>query len=135
MKELTLKALVENISRVTAFIDGLLEANDCALKAQTQIDVAIDELFGNVAQYAYGDATGDVTVRFDFDQSTRMASVTFVDSGVPFNPLEQAEPDVTLSAAEREAGGLGIFLVRKTMDRVEYQRKNGMNILTIYKRI
>ena len=105
------------------------------MKAQMQIDVAIDELFANIAYYAYPDRTGEATVRFDFNETTRTASITFIDSGVPFNPLEQADPDVTLSAEEREIGGLGIFMVKKTMDTLEYSHENGYNELTIHKRI
>ena len=135
MKELTVQATVESLQAVTDFVDAQLEAVDCSMKAQTQIDIAIDELFANIAHYAYGEGTGDATVRFDFDESTRMASITFVDSGVPFDPLEKADPDVTLSAEERAIGGLGIFMVKKTMDKLEYSYENGFNILTIHKTV
>ena len=135
MKELTLAATLENIPKVTEFIDEQLEALDCPMKSQMQIDMAIDELFGNIAHYAYGDGAGDATVRFDFDESTRVASITFTDRGVPFDPLQKADPDVTLSAEERAVGGLGIFMVKKTMDKLEYSHENGCNILTIYKHI
>ena len=135
MKELKLKALVENIPLVTEFVDAQLEALDCPMKAQMQIDVAIDELFGNIAHYAYGGAEGEATVLFDFDASESMVSVTFVDGGAPFDPLAQDDPDVTLSAEDRVAGGLGIFLVKKTMDGVDYRRENDENRLTIHKRI
>ncbi len=135
MEEMTLEATLENIPRVTAFVDAQLEPLDCPMKAQMQIDMAIDELFGNIARYAYGEETGSATVRFAFDEPARTAAVTFIDSGTAFNPLEQAAPDVTLSAEERGVGGLGIFLVRKTMDNVAYRRENGLNILTIYKHI
>ncbi|MCR5755452.1 MAG: ATP-binding protein [Acetatifactor sp.] len=132
---MTVDASVENITRVTEFIDEQLELLECSMKAQMQIDVAIDELFGNIAYYAYGQGTGKATVRFCFDESSRRASITFIDSGVAYNPLEKEDPDVTLSAEEREIGGLGIFLVKKTMDDVEYKRENEYNILTIYKQI
>lgn len=135
MKEMTLRAVLDNIPKITAFIDSELEALDCPLKAQMQIDMAIDELFGNIAHYAYGDKVGDATVRFEFDPSTREASITFMDSGVAFDPLQRTDPDTTLSAEERQIGGLGIFLVRKTMDMMNYHRKNGMNMLTIIKKI
>ena len=135
MKELTLEAVLENIPRVTAFIDEQLEALGCSMKAQMQIDVAIDELFGNIARYAYGKRIGKATVRFGFDKAERMAFVTFVDRGTPFNPLRQTDPDVTLSAVERQVGGLGIFLVKKTMDALEYRYEDGHNILTIRKRV
>ena len=135
MKELTIQATLENIPVVTAFIDQQMEALNCSMKAQIQIDIAIDELFGNIAHYAYPDGMGDATVRFDFDEAARMASITFADSGVPFNPLEKAAPDVTLSAEDRQIGGLGIFMVKKTMDRLEYSYEDGFNILIIHKRV
>ena len=135
MKELTLAAALENIPAVTSFIDEQLEALDCSMKAQMQIDVAIDELFGNIAHYAYPNGTGSATVRFDYEESTRTASVTFIDSGIPFDPLQKADPDVTLSLNKREVGGLGIFMVKKTMDSLEYRYEEGRNIVTIHKRI
>ena len=133
MKELTVAATLENIPVVTAFIDEQLEALDCPMKAQMQIDIVIDELFGNIARYAYGDGTGDATVQFEFDGPTRTASVTFVDGGIPFNPLQKPDPDVTLAAEERAIGGLGIFMVKKTMDRVKYSHEKGYNVFTVQK--
>ena len=135
MNELTLEAVIENIPKATEFIDGQLEAVGCSMKAQMQIDLAIDELFANIANYAYGEAVGKATVRFDFDASERTASVTFMDRGVPFNPLKTTDPDVTLSAEERQIGGLGIFLVKKTMDKLDYRYEDGMNVLCFTKRI
>ena len=135
MKELTLTAAVDKLPEVTAFIDEQLEALDCSMKAQAQIDMVIDELFSNIAYYAYAPNTGDATVRFDFDEPTRTAVITFIDSGVPYNPLEKEDPDIKLSAQEREVGGLGIFLVKKTMDEIRYERRDGFNILSIYKKI
>ena len=135
MKELTLTAAVDKLPEVTAFIDEQLEALDCSMKAQAQIDMVIDELFSNIAYYAYAPNTGDATVRFDFDEPTRTAVITFIDSGVPYNPLEKDDPDIKLSAQEREVGGLGIFLVKKTMDEIRYERRDGFNILSIYKKI
>ena len=135
MKELTLAATLENIPVVTAFIDEQLEALGCPMKAQMQIDIAMDELFGNIAHYAYPDSDGVATVRFDYDAAARRVSITLIDSGIPFDPLQKADPDVTISADEREVGGLGIFMVKKTMDGMEYAHENGMNILTIRKTI
>jgi len=135
MKELVLKALVENIPQVIAFVDEQLEALDCPMKIQLQIDMAIDEIFCNIASYAYGETPGEASVLFDYDEEKRQVSITFADSGIPFNPLEMEEPDVTLSAAERKIGGLGIFLVKKTMDDMIYQREDEKNLLTIRKTI
>ena len=135
MKELTVKAVLENIPAVTAFVDAQLEALDCPMKAQMQIDVAIDELFSNISRYAYPGGQGEATVRFAFDEAERVCSVIFMDRGIPFDPLAQQAPDVNSPLADRPIGGLGIFLVRKTMDSVSYRYENGQNILTIQKKI
>ena len=135
MREIILPATVENITKVTAFVDEQLKGLACSMKAQMQIDVAIDDLFGNIARYAYAPGTGEATVRFAFDPDTRTASITFLDSGIPFDPLSQAAPDINAPAEARAVGGLGIYLVRKTMDRVDYRYADGKNILTIQKRI
>ena len=135
MKELTIEATLEGISTVTEFLDAQLEALDCPMKAQTQIDVAVDEIFSNIARYAYTTGRGEATVRFEFDKATRTVAVTFIDSGIPYDPLSHEDPDVTLPAEERSIGGLGIFLVKRTMDDMVYRRKNGRNVLTIRKSI
>lgn len=135
MSEITLEAVLESIPEVTAFVDAELEARACGLKAQMQIDVAIDEIFSNIARYAYTPGKGKATVRFDFDESTRMAEITFIDAGVPFDPLKRPDPDVKAGLEARKAGGLGIFLVRKTMDEVRYSRTDNRNILTLIKTI
>ena len=133
MKELTLEATLDNIPEVTAFVDGLLEEQDCPMKAQIQIDVAIDEIFSNIARYAYKGATGKATVRLEIEKQPRAAVITFIDHGVPYNPLKQKDPDITLDADERPIGGLGIFVVKKTMDDMTYEFTGGQNILTLRK--
>lgn len=135
MKELTVDAAVENIEVVTDFVNEELEKLDCPLKARRQIDVAIDELFGNIARYAYSPDVGKATVRFSVEEDPLEVTITFIDNGIPFNPLEKSNPDTHLSAEERPIGGLGIFLVKKSMDLVEYEYKNGQNILKIKKKI
>lgn len=135
MKEMTIPATVGNIEKVTAFVDEQLEQIDCPPKAQMQIDIAIDELFGNIAQYAYNPDTGPATVRVEVTQSPISVVITFIDHGIPYDPLKTAEPDITLSAEERTIGGLGIFMVKKTMDEITYEYKNGQNILRIRKDI
>ena len=133
MKELTVDAAVENIEVVTDFVNEELEKLDCPLKARRQIDIAIDELFGNIARYAYSPDVGKATVRFSVEENPLEVTITFIDNGIPFNPLEKSNPDTHLSAEERPIGGLGIFLVKKSMDMVEYEYKNGQNILKIKK--
>ena len=133
MNELTIEATLENIAAVTDFVNAQLEAYDCPMKVQMQIDVAIDELFGNIAHYAYQPEVGTATVRVEVEESPPAVVVTFIDHGVTYNPLENPDPDVTLSAEERKAGGLGIFLVKKTMDHMEYEYRDGQNILRVRK--
>ena len=133
MKELTIAAKVENIEVVTNFVNEQLEALDCPMKAQMQIDIAIDELFGNIAHYAYNPEIGQATVRVEVTQDPLAVVITFIDKGVPYDPLAKADPNITLSAEEREIGGLGIFMVKKTMDDITYEYKNGQNILKIKK--
>lgn len=135
MKELTIDATIDNIAQVTAFVDGQLEALGCPVKAQMQIDIAIDELFGNIAHYAYAPETGKATVRVEAAGGPPAVIITFIDNGVPYDPLEKADPDTSLSAEEREAGGLGIYMVKKSMDGIAYEYKDGQNILKIRKNL
>ena len=133
MKELTLEATITNIPTVTDFVNEELEALGCPLKIQMQIDVAIDELFGNIAQYAYDPLTGPATVRVEVEEDPMAVIITFIDHGKPYDPLAGEDPDTSLGADERDIGGLGVFLVKKTMDDVTYEYKNGQNILRIRK--
>ena len=135
MKELTIAATVENIDTVTDFVNEHLEAYDCPMKAQMQIDIAIDELFGNIAHYAYNPETGDATVRVEVVEDPMAVVITFIDKGIPYDPLKKADPNTALSAEEREIGGLGIFMVKKTMDDITYEYKDGQNILKIKKNL
>ena len=114
MQELHVDAPIENIGKVTEFVDSRLEELGCPLKAQMQIDIAIDELFGNIAHYAYNPEVGPATVRVDVLQEPLSVVVTFIDNGVAYDPLAKEDPDVALSAEEREIGGLGIYMVKKS---------------------
>ena len=135
MKELTIDATVQNIEKVTAFVDEQLAQLNCPLKAQMQIDIAIDELFGNIVHYAYNPKTGPATVRIDVLQDPLSVVVTFIDNGKAYDPLAREDPDISLTAQEREIGGLGIFMVKKCMDEISYEYKDGQNILCIKKKI
>lgn len=135
MKELTIAATVESIETVTDFVNEQLEAYDCPMKILMQINIAIDELFSNIAHYAYNPETGDATVRVEVIEDPMAVIITFIDNGVPYDPLKQKDPDTTLSAEERELGGLGIYMVKKTMDDITYEYKDGKNILSIKKHL
>ena len=135
MKELTIAATVESIETVTDFVNEQLEAYDCPMKILMQINIAIDELFSNIAHYAYNPETGDATVRVEIIEDPMAVIITFIDNGVPYDPLKQKDPDTTLPAEERELGGLGIYMVKKTMDDITYEYKDGKNILSIKKHL
>ena len=135
MKELTITATAENIETVTAFVNEQLEALACPMKAQIQIDIAIDELFSNIAHYAYTPDVGSASVRVEVTQEPLAVIITFIDGGVPYDPLTAADPDITLSAQERQVGGLGIYMVKKSMDEITYEYKDGKNILSIKKKL
>jgi sigma-B regulation protein RsbU (phosphoserine phosphatase) len=133
ISEITVQADIKNQQEVTAFIESRLEEADCPLKTQMNLSVATDEIFSNIAYYAYPDKKGDVTVRLAIKASPAAAEITFIDGGVQFDPLSLPEPDVSLSAEERNIGGLGIFMVKKMMGEVSYEYKDGKNILKIAK--
>ena len=131
--ELVLEAVQENLEAVQTFVDEHLEAADCSAKAKMQIGVAVEEIFVNIAHYAYQPGHGSVTVRVEVGEAPVSVTITFVDHGVPYDPLAKSDPDVTLSAADRDIGGLGIFMTKKLMDDVVYEYKDGQNILTLKK--
>ncbi|MDO4189541.1 MAG: ATP-binding protein [Lachnospiraceae bacterium] len=134
-QEITVSAVIENQKIVTEFIDNYLEKIDCPLKIQMKIDIAIDELFSNIAFYAYDGKEGDITVKINKIPDCDSVEITFIDSGKAYNPLEKEDPDVTLSAEERKIGGLGIFIVKKNMDAISYNYINNQNVLTIRKNL
>ena len=129
---ITLDATVDNLQTVLDFIDEKLDANDCPLKTKMQIDIAVEEVFVNIANYAYAPGTGEATVCAAVEDQT--VTISLSDSGTPFNPLEKEDPDITLPAEERDIGGLGILMIKKSMDDVSYEYKDEQNILTLKKK-
>ena len=134
MKELTIEAEVENLNRVIGFVDEQLEELDCPVKTQMQIDVAVEEICVNIASYAYIPGKGFATVYVELETDPKTVSITFVDRGVPYDPLKKQDPDISLPAEERAIGGLGIYMVKKSMDEISYEYRDGQNILCIRKR-
>ena len=133
--ELEIEATADNLRNVLDFIDAHLEAADCPMKSKMQIDLAVEEIFINIANYAYAPEIGKATVRVEVSDDPVAITITFVDRGVPYDPLKKADPDVTLSAEEREIGGIGIFLTKKLMDDIYYEYKEGQNVLTLKKNL
>lgn len=135
MMELNIEAKIENLDAVIAFVEEQLEKYDCPMKVTMQIDVAVEEIFVNIAHYAYNPEIGEATVRVEVKEDPLSVEITFLDHGTPYDPLAGEDPDVTLSAEDRQIGGLGIYMVKKSMDNVSYKYENGHNILTIIKQI
>lgn len=133
--EMDIEAAEENLPRVLAFVDERLEGADCPMKIQMQIDVAVEEIFINIASYAYAPATGIATVRVEVEGDPPAVMITFVDHGIPYDPLAKQDPNIALPVEEREIGGLGIFMTKKLMDDVKYAYRDGKNILTLVKNL
>ena len=131
--ELVIKATADNLENVLDFIGSHLEAADCPMKSKMQLDLAVEEIFINIANYAYAPEIGKATVRVEVSNDPVAVTITFVDRGVPYDPLKKEDPDVTLSAEDRQIGGLGIFLTKKIMDDVSYEYKDGQNVLMLKK--
>ena len=133
IKKMVVEAKVENLASVNEFVEEILQPLNCSMKIQMQLELAVEEIFVNIASYAYAPGEGDAWIDMSTEGGT--AEIVFRDRGMPFDPLAKKDPDVTLSAEKRQVGGLGIFMVKKTMDEVSYRRENGENILTIRKKL
>ena len=133
MKELDTPATIGALDDVIGFVDGMLEEADCPMNTQLQIELAVEEIFVNIANYAYAPDTGNAIIKMCVSGEPATAQITFIDSGVQYDPLAKEDPDVNLPASEREIGGLGIFLTKKNMDEVAYEYSDGRNVFTMKK--
>ena len=151
-KNLKILAVVDNLAQVLENVDAQLETENCPMKIQMQVDIAVEELFVNIANYAYTPDTGDADILIETlntcpipeeyrkglsekDLKGKWLRITLSDSGVPFDPLQKDDPDIALSAQERRVGGLGIFMVKKSMDHMYYEYKDGKNHISIIKKL
>lgn len=135
MSELNVEAKTENVDMVIEFVNRQLDSLECPMKVQTQIDIAVEELFVNIANYAYSPEIGSAIIRMEVQDEPLTVFITFIDMGMPYNPLAKEDPDISLSAEERGIGGLGIYMVKKSMDDITYEYSNGQNILQISKKL
>ena len=124
---------IDDIPKVTQFVEEELEKLGCPMKAVMALDIAIDEIYSNIVKFAYPGSSGYAIVTVEPGEDGHSVSLRFTDGGVPYNPMVKEDPDITLSAEERSIGGLGIFMVKKTMDRMYYCYEDEQNILTITK--
>lgn len=132
---ITVKADINSIPFVNDLVESFLESHGVAFKIQMQINVVIDEILSNIAQYSFGEATGMATIVYEFEPKERMLTITFIDDGIEYNPLNSKTPDITLTAEERDIGGLGIFMVKKFTDDLHYEYKDGYNHFTLRKSV
>ena len=136
MIEKRFPAALDQLEPVQMFVLSQLKGYAYSERVRAQLDVAVEEVFVNIARYAYPpDQPGWALVRCQVDRDPLRITVQFVDRGVPFNPLLKKDADITLSAEERQIGGLGILMVKRSMDQVDYAYENGCNILTLVKEI
>jgi len=127
---LTVQATDENLDKVLSFVEAKMEEMECSFKQINQVALALEEAYVNVAHYAYTDGG---LASIELQQDGNVLTITLIDSGKPFDPLSKDEPDITLDAQDRQIGGLGIFLIKKVMTSVSYERKDNQNILTMVK--
>lgn len=135
MKSITVDATLENLESVQNFIEQELKENGCQMKVLMQISIAVEEIYVNIAHYAYNPEIGKATIFCSVEGEPLQVTLEFLDNGHPFDPLAVEDADTTLPAGERKIGGLGILLVKKSMDQLSYAYKDGQNILTLKKRI
>lgn len=131
---LVLPAEIEELDRVNEFIHAELERRRCPMRAQYQLDIAVEELFVNVCSYAYPNGTGTLTVRCTYTADPASVTVELIDTGIPFDPLARPGTAMPADIADVPIGGLGILMARKSVDEMRYERVDGSNIVTIVKR-
>lgn len=133
MQELHIDALVENLDKVNDFVHDSIEDLECSKKALMQLGIVVEEIFVNIASYAYPGKVGKAVVQCEVKENPSSIILTFIDSGVEYNPLARKDPNLELELHEREIGGLGIFMVKKIVDDISYKYVDEKNILTITK--
>ena len=126
---------VNELQRVLNFVEGCVQEIDCSPKALMQINVAVEEIFVNIAHYAYSGKIGEAVIEVEIGDEPKMITITFIDSGVKYDPLAKPDPDVTLSVKDRQIGGLGIFMTKKFMDELSYEYRDGQNVFAMKKNL
>lgn len=136
MNEMKLqKAITDRTEDVISFVERILKTENWPLKMQLLICMVVEEIYVNIAKYAYSPKTGPASIQVEMEKDPPAVVITFTDRGIPYNPLAKPDPDVTLPAEMRQIGGLGIFMVKKSVDDITYERKDGQNILRIRKNL
>lgn len=136
MEKICVQATKDGMAEMMKCLTALLETRHCSGKDRMEFEIAMEELLVNVVHYAYGDGQGDMTAEYEMVEKDRRNvsfKIVVTDEGIPYNPLNREDPDITLSAEERSIGGLGIFMARKFLDSLEYAYEDGKNCLTVTK--
>ena len=133
VSEIKLPALIENSADAVEFVSQALTEMKAPTPAKISLITAVEEIFSNIAFYAYGEETGDARIVMDTGYDGCSLTLTFIDSGIAYNPLAKEDPDVTMALKDRPIGGLGILIVKKTMDETHYSRVDDENRFTIKK--
>ena len=126
---------VNELQRVLSYVEECIGEMDCPAKSMMQINVAVEEIFVNIAHYAYSGEIGEAVIEVEITDEPKAVTITFIDSGVMYDPLAKPDPDVTLSAKERKIGGLGIFMTKKFMDELSYEYRDGQNVFSMKKKL
>lgn len=128
-------ALVENWQTVYDFLKKNMEGKGIPNNHKTPVLFASEEIYVNISHYAYPGSKGNVYIYFEYNADKNLLKIKFIDDGTPFDPTKVVGPDTTESVEQRKIGGLGIFIVNKIMDGMEYTYKRGQNNLVIFKKI
>lgn len=137
MESMTVPASMEYLQKVMALTEELLKLAGCREDDRRLIEISVEELFTNIASYAYGGGKGQVWLCWDIgegEKGRKEIRVVFQDEGIPYNPFAREDPDLTLPVEERPVGGLGIYMTKQFMDHVEYRHENGRNVTVVTKR-
>lgn len=135
MDQITVPAKIEQLDRVQEFVTEHLECHDCSMKVMMQIEIAVEEIFVNIANYAYLPGSGEATIGCEVSLEPPKVVIRFTDRGRPFDPLSKEDADTSQDALIEREGGLGILMVKKSMDEVGYAYENDCNVLTIVKKL
>lgn len=136
MKEIKVNADVKNLDSVLQFMNEVIEPYNCSVEIQFQLELALEEAYVNIAHHAYPNDVGSTIIRCDVvekDDKSNLLVIDILDQGIPYNPIEHNDPNINSSAEERDIGGLGIYMIKNSMDALSYSYENEHNVFTIEK--
>ncbi len=125
---------IENFAVVKDWMQNIFDEIGCVGKTTKQLFIAVDEIFTNISLYAY-ENVGKVNFKAIFNADDKSLKISIIDNGDKYNPLERPDPDIAQRIKDKTVGGLGIFLVKKMVDSIEYSRSDNKNILVLTKKI